>query len=491
MGPGLRASRLTAVWIGASLVILTAVAGGSVPASGTEHHGGRPGEAMRSQGSSHAIRMVSGKATATASQLGTWSKGHLIDTRSTCDLTGVSCASNTFCMAVDRRGRAFEYSNGEWRAPEPIAVSQPLVTISCLNSVFCTAMDGSGSTYTYAAGAWNEAWIHQLGRGIVGADCTGATTCYAVSQAGLGYAYAVGGWGGYGALASSSNGLGGHNPFTSLSCVMAFCAAVDAGGAADTSGNEVNVSPSTRGLFGRTQLDKSGTPLTSVSCAFETDPFCVAVDGAEHAFAYTGYSWSAAEALPDGGRAERVSCTTTSFCLSVDNTGQTAVYWNGQWSRGPSIFLGKGTSAGGAISAISCATQDFCVALSSLGCAYTFTGFSPPWSPSADYKTGWNAFLRQNLEDVQLTCTWHEGTPSLDATRGCADAERQVAAERSVHGPTPTTFPSSSRRSVFGSAGRTRAGVGNSDRTGVPRRALAQPEQRSAGWRGPGPAAPG
>ena len=34
--------------------------------------------------------------------------------------------------------------------------------------------------------------------------------------------------------------------------------------------------------------------------------------------------------------------------------------------------------------------------------------------------------------------------------------------ERSVHGPTPTTFPSSSRRSVFGSAGRTRAGVGNS-----------------------------
>ena len=304
---------------------------------------------MRSQGSSHTISMVSGKATATASQLGTWSKGHLIDTRSTRDLTGVSCASNTFCMAVDRRGRAFEYSNGEWHAPEPIsgisASGHDLLPEQCF--LHSHGREWRIRTPTLPEPGMKRGSTSWAAASFRHADCTGATTCYAVSQAGLGYAYTVGGWGGYGTLASSSNGLGGHNPFTSLSCVMAFCAAVDAGGAADTSGNEVNVSPSTRGLFGRTQLDKSGTPLTSVSCAFETDPFCVAVDGREHAFAYTGYSWSAAEALPDGGRAERVSCTTTSFCLSVDNTGQTAVYWNGQWSRGPSIFLGKGTSAGG------------------------------------------------------------------------------------------------------------------------------------------------
>jgi hypothetical protein len=328
--------------------------------------------------------------------------------------------------------------------PNDIASPNSLVSVSCLNSIFCTAIDSGGTTYTYASGSWSQGYVHRLGTGVVGAVCTAAAICFAVDTIGGESIYAVnGGWGGGGTLLSGTDPSGAHYPFTSLSCVMAFCMAVDAEGEADSSGNQVNVSPSTGGLFGLTQLDTNGVRLTSVSCAFEAVPFCVAVDDHGYAFTYSGYSWSPGHQLQNtSGDQAFVSCTSTSFCISVDRSGHTFVFANGQWSSGEQIDLSNGGRAPtNAIASISCATFAFCVAVSFDGYEYTFTNQSVRWSPSPDYQRGWNSFLVDKARDVGPTCTWYEYTPPLDLTRGCADASRMAQKARAKDGPTPTTFP--------------------------------------------------
>jgi hypothetical protein len=387
---------------------------------------------------------VAAAPSTSALRKGSWSKGTFIASNDGGALTGVSCPSVSFCVAVDSAGSAIEYSGGSWLTPNGIASPNALVSVSCLNSIFCTAIDSGGTTYTFASGSWSQGDPHQLGTGVVGAVCTAGTTCFSADTDGGGRVFAVdGGWGGSGSLLSGTDPAGTHYPFTSLSCVMAFCMAVDAGGDADSSGNQVNVAPGNGSMFGLKQLDTKDVSLTSVSCAFEADPFCIAVDNQGHAFTYSDYSWSSAHHLQStSGDPTFVSCTTTSFCISADHSGKTFIYANGQWSTGARIDLSNGgRTRTNAITAISCATFAFCRAVSSSGYEYTLTNSSVKWSPSSDYQRGWNAFLVDGVRDTDPTCSWHEGTPSTDMTRGCADASR-IAQRANVNGgTTPTTFP--------------------------------------------------
>ncbi|HEX3794898.1 MAG TPA: hypothetical protein VHV57_10405 [Acidimicrobiales bacterium] len=219
--------------------------------------------------------------------------------------------------------------------------------------------------------------------------------------------------------------------------------AADAEGEADSSGNQVNVAPGTKSMFGLMQLDTKGVPLTSVSCAFEADPFCVAVDNQGNAFTYSGHSWSSAHHLQNtSGDPAVVSCATTSFCIAADHSGQTFTYANGEWSTGARIDLSNGGNGqNNAITSISCATIAFCNAVSSSGYEYTFTNPTVKWSPSSDYERGWNAFLVDGVRDTDPTCSWHEGIPATDLTMGCADASRMAQRAAAKDGPTPTTFP--------------------------------------------------
>lgn len=329
-------------------------------------------------------------------------------------------------MVGTAAGYAIAYEDGSWQQPQSLTSPQGLVSLTCVNSVFCTAVDGAGSSYNYENGSWRAGLAQGPAPGIVAVDCVNPTTCYSVNSSGQGN------------LESGADPSGDRYPFTSLSCVMAFCMAVDNHGESVTLGNEVNVAPGTGAELGLKQVDTPGTPLTSVSCAFETDTFCAAVDNVGRAFIYEGDTWKPARQLQAApADPAYVSCTTASFCMAADTAGHTWMYWDATWLEAGQIDLNPGA----VVTAVSCATQTFCMATTSDGEGYTFTNQALSWTPSPQYRQGWNAYVEGGPVATLDTCTWPGNyTLPLDQIRGCADAER--AAEQTTDGDSspPTTF---------------------------------------------------
>jgi len=83
-------------------------------------------------------------ATATTSL--TWSTP--VDIDGSNDLSSVSCASSSFCVAVDDGGYALIYNGSSWSTPQEID-NNPLESVSCTSSSFCVAVDGPGYAITY------------------------------------------------------------------------------------------------------------------------------------------------------------------------------------------------------------------------------------------------------------------------------------------------------------------------------------------------------
>jgi hypothetical protein len=90
-----------------------------------------------------------------------WSKPSAIDPGSY--LQAVSCASASFCVAIDRKGNAFTFNGSTWSAPvnaDPNGltmgeggISWPVV--SCPTSNFCAAVDGGGgNVVTFDGSSW-------------------------------------------------------------------------------------------------------------------------------------------------------------------------------------------------------------------------------------------------------------------------------------------------------------------------------------------------
>jgi len=378
-------------------------------------------------------------STAPGAPTGSWSAGQAVLSTPHDELTSVSCASKTFCMAVDDQGYAVEYAGGIWSSRTVLSAPTPLVTVSCLNSIFCIAVDRGGSTYTYVDGSWTPGY-QVLGPGIVTAACTAQTVCNAITTGGAVLtSFGPNGWGG-GKAVTGVDSSQRHYHFTAMSCVMAFCMSVDSGGEAFSSVLPVNESPSFLSKLGLVKVGPTGSSFTSVSCAFETSPFCVAVDDDGTAFAYTGSSWGKSEILPGGANGPAyVSCTTPAYCVVVDYSGSTFIRTGRGWSKGVNLKLsGNGGSTGDGVASVSCATSTQCIAVSNRGLAYTFADSAQRWSPSSEYKAGWNAFIVSGIKNVGPACTGLEGTPTTDSTRGCADASRATA---SAGTSPPTTYP--------------------------------------------------
>jgi hypothetical protein len=91
-----------------------------------------------------------------------WSKPSAIDPGTY--LQAVSCASASFCVAIDRKGNALTFNGSTWSAPvnaDPNGltmgeggISWPVV--SCPTSSFCAAVDGaSGNVVTFDGSSWS------------------------------------------------------------------------------------------------------------------------------------------------------------------------------------------------------------------------------------------------------------------------------------------------------------------------------------------------
>ena len=106
--------------------------------------------------------------------------------------------------------------------------------------------------------------------------------------------------------------------------------------------------------------------LTSVSCA--SSSFSAAVDLAGNVLTYDGSSWSAPNAITEGGILS-VSCASTTFCVDVGEGGGENT-WNGSSWNGP----GPVGSDEFNLNSVSCPTSQFCVAVDDNGGADTWDG---------------------------------------------------------------------------------------------------------------------
>jgi hypothetical protein len=226
-------------------------------------------------------------------------------------LQAVSCVPGGSCVAVGAGGTVLAQApGGTWRE-RTVDSGKGLTGVSCPVSSLCVAVDEEGDLVTSAeplAGAWTPAEADP-GQKLLGVACPSASLCVAVDEAGQ-------------ELSSTEPAAGAHawhartidfGSLTGVSCASAgLCVAVDAAGNALVS-TDAGAGASTWAL---TPVDVE--PLTGVSCA--PTGLCVAVDGRGEALGSDDTSslapaWSGASVL--SGSVAGVSCLPGGLCLAV------------------------------------------------------------------------------------------------------------------------------------------------------------------------------
>lgn len=246
------------------------------------------------------------------------------------NLWGLSCASTTFCVAVDSAGQAFFYDGTTWSAPQLADPGGELTSISCPSTGFCVAVDEEGRAVTYTGSGWTTPTHVNSGR-LLGVSCPTTTRCWAVGHGGDALPYRNGVW-------SAPLAIDGHRQISSVSCpTTVFCGAVDVWGNGLTMiGNRWSAPVRLTGYPG----------LLDVSCT--SDLFCAAggySQPSKGAYTFNGNGWT----IPTGAetRLESLDCATSQWCVGSDIETSNGVKWRGYASDN--------------IDAMSCPQQGFCV----------------------------------------------------------------------------------------------------------------------------------
>ncbi len=248
----------------------------------------------------------------------TWTSPNHVDTADA--LRVVSCATSTFCVAVDQGDRATQYDGATWSTP---AVIDPggsgLITVTCVSTSFCVALDVASRAIIYNGTTWGTPIPITIPAG----------------------------------------------PATQLACASAtFCLAIaSAGGAA---------------VFnGATWTAIAAPPeLTALSCPPGGQNSCIAVAFLGDVYDYESGFWSGPDVdIDQGYYVPSVDCLSTSFCMALTSTGTAIPFVDGTWAQ-----WGLVDPVGGTMS-VSCGSPTMCVAVDSGGLAMTFDGAS--WTEPA------------------------------------------------------------------------------------------------------------
>ena len=129
-----------------------------------------------------------GGISAATDPAGTWTTSTVDGTNT---ITAVSCASTSFCAAVDNAGyllTSTKPSEASSWVKTDIDGSHTLNGVSCPTTSFCAAVDNQGQVListnpTGGAGAWKAESIDPLAS-LVGISCTSSTFCATVDNAG-------------------------------------------------------------------------------------------------------------------------------------------------------------------------------------------------------------------------------------------------------------------------------------------------------------------
>lgn len=294
-------------------------------------------------------------------------------------LHSLSCASPSFCVAVDLEGKALTYNGHGWS--KPVKIHTAGLSVSCPLRTFCSAVDGYGRALTYR-GSWSgpvvidqtdpelESITGQPIYAGLDVSCASPSFCVAVDNHGRALTYTGGSWS---APRSIATGPGGA---VSVSCASpSFCARME--------GNDAQVY-SGGGSWGGLVEISTNTPRSSelgtfddVSCP--SPSFCVAVGHASAGSArgrgepggpaaYNGHSWGGMAFLDWSGPSKgymAVSCPSRAFCVATDGEGKVLTYNGHSWSK--PVKIDPGINAPGEPMPVSCPTASFCVAVDGNG----------------------------------------------------------------------------------------------------------------------------
>jgi hypothetical protein len=264
----------------------------------------------------------------------TWNQADIDPGRA---LSSVSCVSNTLCVAVDRSGNALLSTNptnpASWSAPLPIDKGQVLNSVSCAsNTLFCVAVDqvGNALVTTNPGATWNRAEIDPGGHALNSVSCASGSLCVAVDDAGRALVSSEPAANSWRTRALAAGGIG--SGLTSVSCVSApanVCVAVDETGDILASGDPTAPGPPTASgpTWNATPVDAFGKPM-SVSCS--ASGLCVSVDSVGDGFVgddptAAAPSWTFAGIEPGPEALSGVSCVSEGLCAAVDANGHVLV----------------------------------------------------------------------------------------------------------------------------------------------------------------------
>jgi Alpha galactosidase A/Alpha galactosidase C-terminal beta sandwich domain len=348
--------------------------------------------------------LFSGVAAATP-VLG-WSAASAFDSGNT--PSGVSCASESLCVAVDRQGNVLGTSDPTAASPSWSVVDKdegkPLDAVSCLADGFCVAVDDRGEELV-GSGAAAAAWSPPLPIGdaspLTGVSCASSSLCVAVNEAGdvlTSTNPAGGGW--------SSSSIDGAGHLSGVSCSsQSLCVAVD------ESGYLLASTDPTDGPAAWHSQKISTAPLVGVSCPASGS--CLAVDDVGDALASSdpgaaSATWS--ETPIDGEPLSAVSCTSTGLCVAVDEHGHAFAS-----DDAPAPIPAWASSAdSGGVAGISCLASGFCLAVDPGGSFVTARVPAPTattLAPTSVSATGASLAGIVDPKDATLdSCSFEYGT---------------------------------------------------------------------------------
>jgi hypothetical protein len=330
-------------------------------------------------------------AVSAVAPFSTWSNPGVLDMLS--QITGMSCypvAVSIGCQAVDNDGFSIAISVGVSGVPVFTPATtyfdppHNVTTLSCASATYCIAGDSAGETMTLRAGTWTKPHVittQPLGvreiRCGVSPHPYQSLACAAVvgdfnalslnsykspwspvpSSSSLTYSVSCSSACEYLSPTGRSRGLvGGYLPKLSTSAIatdvscppeQSQCIAIDSMG-------HSYVSHKNTWSAGPSVTMTKGAILWALSCASMT--FCVAIDLQGHAFTFDGTKWSAGTKVSPLGLLN-VSCGATYFCVASDLLGGARVYNGTTWVATSNV---SGLSA---LRGVSCASATTCAAV--------------------------------------------------------------------------------------------------------------------------------
>jgi hypothetical protein len=267
-------------------------------------------------------------------------------------LNSVSCAPGThFCVAVDVLGRALKYTGGEFGAVEPISSSE-LESVSCPAVGRCMAVRHTSSNnsppmtvYRLDDGGWDGGTALPVATpaGISGSSepriaCATTTVCIVVANTSSGERY----WTTNGSIWTEGGAITGRaagDNTVSISCTSTtFCLSTSKTGKASLFNGS---------SWSTQQVDDTSHGLKQMaSSCFGTT--CRAITAGNYAYRTTnGTAWTPNNPPNIGastlfGGANSMSCPSANTCVATDGGGNATTYGLSIVPRQPPVISGTG-----------------------------------------------------------------------------------------------------------------------------------------------------